>query len=252
MRGDLEGKTRRILLMKQLIQPALLAATLAFVAAPAFTPPFTGYDPALFPVDIARPSVQPAGYAFAIWGVIYLWLVLHSTYGVWKRRGDAGFLRPALPLLGAVALGASWLAVAASFPILASGIIIVMAALALLAYLQADQAQDPWLLAAPLAIFAGWLTAASAVSTGVVLARYGILPDTASALLMLGLVLGVAIAVQIKRPRMLVYGATVTWAILGIVVANAGVNMTVAATAAAGAVLIAVVTLALQFRRSAV
>ena len=46
----------------------LLVATLAFIAAPALTPPFMGYDPGLFPVRIDRPSIQPAGYAFAIWG----------------------------------------------------------------------------------------------------------------------------------------------------------------------------------------
>ena len=46
----------------------ILLATLAFVAAPSVTPPFMGYDPGMFPVRIERPSVQPAGYAFAIWG----------------------------------------------------------------------------------------------------------------------------------------------------------------------------------------
>lgn len=237
--------------MKQMLQPALLIATLAFMVAPAFTPPFTGYDPALFPVDLARPSVQPAAYAFSIWGVIYLWLLLHSGFGLMKRRGDAAFLRPALPLLGAVALGATWLAVAGSYPILAEVLILAMAGLALTAYLRADQAQDRWLLAAPIAIYAGWLTAASAVSTGVILARYGILSDTASALSMLAVVLALALTVQVKRPRMPAYGATVTWAIVGIVVANAGVNMTAAATAAVGAALMALVTIALQVRNPA-
>lgn len=44
--------------IRQHIKPALLAATLAFVAEPAFTPPLTGYDTAIFPVDIARPSLM--------------------------------------------------------------------------------------------------------------------------------------------------------------------------------------------------
>ncbi len=50
----------------RLIQPALLLAILAMVAAPALTPAFTGYDPATFPVRIERPAIQPAGYAFSI------------------------------------------------------------------------------------------------------------------------------------------------------------------------------------------
>ena len=44
----------------------LFVATLAFMVAPFITPPFTGYDPAQFRVFIERPSIQPAGYAFAI------------------------------------------------------------------------------------------------------------------------------------------------------------------------------------------
>ena len=44
----------------------ILIATAAFIAAPAVTTPFTGYDPGMFPVVIAHPSIQPAGYAFAI------------------------------------------------------------------------------------------------------------------------------------------------------------------------------------------
>ena len=233
--------------MKRIIQPALFIATLAFAAAPAFTPSFRGYDPATFPVQIAHPSVQPAGYAFAIWGLIYLWLIAHAGFGLIKRRGDAAFFRPASALTASVLLGTVWLAIAVAAPIPAAVAIVVMAATAVYAYLVADPAQDRWLLAAPLAIYAGWLTAASAVSTGVILAGYGILPDTGAALAMLAVVLLVAIAVQIMRPRMPIYGATIVWAIVGIVVKSWSNNPTVAYAALAGAVVMAAVTL-MQWR----
>lgn len=228
--------------MKKIIQPALLLAALAFVAAPALTPPFTGYDPGLFPVRIDRPSIQPAGYAFAIWGLIYGWLLIHAVFGLLRRRDDPAFRRVALPLLLASALGAVWLAIAASLPLLAEVAILLMAGFALTAYLRADPVQDRWLLAAPTAIFAGWLTAASAVSTGVLLAGYGVLSDTGSALAMLAVVLGVAVTVQTLRPTMPVYGATVVWAIVGVIAVNWGVNATVAYAAIAGAVIMALVT----------
>ena len=40
----------------------------------------------------------PAGYAFAIWGVIYAWLVVSAVYGViWRREAkDWEAMRPAL------------------------------------------------------------------------------------------------------------------------------------------------------------
>jgi hypothetical protein len=234
--------------MKRIIQPALVLAALAFVAAPALTPPFTGYDPGLFPVRVERPSIQPAGYAFAIWGLIYGWLLVHAGFGLLRRRDDPAFVRVALPLLLASVLGAVWLAIATTAPLLAEAAILLMAAFALIAYLRADPVQDRWLLAAPTAIFAGWLTAASAVSTGVLLAGYGVLTDTGSALLMLAVVLGVALTVQTRRPTMPVYGATVVWAIVGVIAVNWGANPTVAYAAIAGAAIMTLTTLALLLR----
>lgn len=230
--------------MKPIIQPALLLATLAFAVAPAFTPSFRGYDPATFPVQIENPSIQPAGYAFAIWGLIYLWLIAHAAFGLIKRWGDPAFIRPALPLTLSVCFGTVWLAIALASPIPAALAIILMAVLAIYAYVIADPAADPWLLSAPLAIYAGWLTAASAVSTGVILAGYGILQDTTAALAMLAIVLVIGAAIQIKRPSLPIYGATIVWAIVGIVVKSWGVNPTVAYSAVAGAVLMGLVTVA--------
>lgn len=233
----------RIHNMTRLIQPALLIAILAMVAAPALTPSFTGYDPAIFPVRIDRPAIQPAGYAFSIWGLIYLWLLLHAGFGLFKRRNDAAFLRPALPLLVSGLLGSVWLAIAGSAPVLATVTILVMGGLALMAYLRADQTQDRWLLSAPLAIYAGWLTAACAVSMGVILAGYGAMSTTSSALVMLAVVILVALVVQAKRPGMPVYGATVVWAAIGVVVANWADNPTIAFTALGGAVAVGLWTL---------
>lgn len=229
--------------MTRILQPALLLAILAMVAAPALTPSFTGYDPATFPVRIDRPAIQPAGYAFSIWGLIYLWLLVHAGFGLFKRRDDAAFLRPALPLLVSGVLGSVWLAIAGSAPVLATVTILVMGGLAMLAYLRADPAQDRWLLAAPLAIYAGWLTAACAVSVGVILAGYGVLSNTGAALVMLAVVIGVALVVQSRRPAMPVYGFTVVWAAIGVVVANWADNQTVAFTAIGGAVAVGLWTL---------
>lgn len=212
----------------------LLIVTLAFGAAPFLTPPFRGYDPALFPVRIDRPSIQPAGYAFSIWGVIYLWLLVHAATSLWKRRDNPVWDRTRLPLTLSVALGAAWLSIAPVAPLLATGTILVMAAAAVTAFLRADTATDRWLLSAPIAILAGWLSAAAAVSTGVVVAGYGWLSDTAAAATMIALTLMLATWVQRRRPRMPVYGLTVVWALGGIVVVNAGVNPTVAVLAGLG------------------
>ena len=217
----------------------LLIATLAFGVAPLITPPFTGYDPGLFPVRIDRNAIQPAGYAFAIWSVIYLWLIAHAVFGLWKRAENPAWDAVRLPLALAVGVGAVWLWIAGQSAIWGTVTIWIMAAGALLAFLRADTGMDRWMLSGPLAIFAGWLTAASAVSTGVLVAGYGWLGDTATAVAMLALVLVVAVTVQMRRPQMPVYGLTVIWALVGVIVANASANMTVAALAGAGIAIMA-------------
>lgn len=217
----------------------LLLVTLAFGAAPFLTPPFRGYDPALFPVQVARPSIQPAGYAFGIWSLIYLWLITHALLGLWKHASDPAWDRPRLPLILAIALGSAWLSIAPVAPIAATVVILIMAAAAITAFLKADPDTDRWLLSAPTAILAGWLSAAAAVSTGVVLGGYGWLSDTASALVMIAATLTLALTIQSRRPRMPIYGLTVIWALAGIVVINAGVNPAAAIAAGLGIAVIA-------------
>ena len=219
----------------------LLLVTLAFGLAPFVTPPFRGYDPALFPVRIDRPSIQPAGYAFGIWSVIYLWLITHAVTSLWKRAENPAWDRTRLPLILAIALGSAWLSIAPVAPITATVTILVMAAAAIAAFLRADTETDRWLLSAPTAILAGWLSAAAAVSTGVVIAGYGLLSDTASAIAMIAATLMLAIWVQRRKPQMPVYGLTVIWALAGIVMANAGLNPTIAILAGLGIATMALV-----------
>lgn len=231
---------------------ALLLATLAFGAAPFLTAPFEGYPPETFPVVIERPSIQPAGYAFSIWSVIYLWLLVHAVYGIWKRRDDPDWVVTGWPLTASLAVGSLWLYIAPQAPVIATVSIIVMAGLALVAFLRADTFADRWTLAAPLAIYSGWLSAASAVSLGIVLAGYGLLTDTGAALAMLVVVLAVAVTVQLRQPRMPVYGLTVLWALAGVAVANWGANVTVFLAALAGmAVMLATLFLTLPKLRHA-
>ena len=222
--------------MSRLPALILLCVTVAFGLAPLVTPPFTGYDPSLFPVEIGRPAIQPAGYAFSIWSVIYLWLIAHAVFGLWKRAADPVWEPSRLPLTVAIALGVVWLWIAGQSAIWGTVTIWIMAAAALAAFLRAPTEPDRWLLSAPLAIFSGWLTAAAAVSTGVLIAGYGMLSNNWSALAMLAVVLGIALVVQRRKPRMPVYGLTVVWALVGVIVVNMDDTVLVAGAAAAGVV----------------
>ena len=222
----------------------LLVVTVLFALTPALAPPVTGYDPSLFPIQIARPAIQPAGYAFAIWGVIYVWLITHAVFGVWIKRDVPEWDAPRLWLTAAAALGALWLVVSPDIPRTATGVIWAMMIAAIAAFLCTPTTPDRWMLSAPTAMLAGWVSAAAAVALGVVLARDGILSDTASAIAMLVLVLGIAVSVQRRRSDMPVYGLTVIWALGGVIWANRSDNVTVALAAALGVVIMAMAVFA--------
>lgn len=220
--------------MKDVSPWLLLVVTLTFGIAPIVTPPFTGYDPGMFPVFVDRPYIQPAGYAFSIWGLIYLALIAHALFGAIWRRDDPDWARVRAPMILSLSLGTAWLKVATMDPLLATIGIWAMLLSALYALLRADPARDRWLLIAPIAIYAGWLTAAAAVSLGVLLAGYGWMTNTVMTLVMLALVLAIAIVIQTRKRGVLEYGATVIWALVGVIVVNWGDARIVAYMACAG------------------
>ena len=221
----------------------ILVLTVAFGVAPYITTPFRGFDPALFPINIPRPSIQPIGWAFAIWGLIYVALAVHAIFGWRQRMEDLDWDHIRRPLGAALLVGSVWLWVATKNPFAATFGIWAMLACAVAALLRAKPGKDRWLLTFPVAIFAGWLTAAANVSLGVMIAGYGLLTDTESAVAMLALTLAIGVVVQLRRPFAPEYGATVIWALIGIIAANWAPNVTVAAIAGAGIAVMALTIL---------
>ncbi len=218
----------------------VLLATLAFVLSPMLTMGFNGFTPSQFPVPQINAPVQPAGYAFSIWGVIYLWLIAGAGYGFWRAAGDPGWQPMRRPLTISLAIGAFWIAAAGISPPLATLMIFAMATAAIIALLRAGDGQ-PWLQARPVALYSGWLTAASGVALGVVLGGYAILPAEAAAILSLVGVLSVTLLVQAGRPREWAYPAAVVWALIGVIAANpSGENWKVLLLAASGIVVLTV------------
>ncbi|MCF1709638.1 hypothetical protein L0V05_12525 [Tabrizicola sp. J26] len=218
----------------------VLIAALAFGLSPIFTPDFRGYDPSQLPVQAGRPSILPAGYAFSIWGLIYLWLLVHAGYGLWKRAEDPVWDATRLPLLVSLAVGAIWLAVAVRSPFWASILIVVMLVGALLALKPTRDAPDHWFLAGPIALFAGWLTAANGVSWGVLISGFGLLDDRIAAYAMLLVVLNLALYVLSRLTRATEYGLALIWALAAIIVANGTAVPTVSGLALIGIVLVAI------------
>jgi len=224
---------------------AFLAA-LMFAGAPFLSDGFNGFAAGQFPVPQADPPIQPAGYAFAIWGLIYLWLIAGTGFGLLARAEAADWRAARVPLIVSLAVGSGWIAVAQVSVIWATLLIWVMLATALAALLRAGGA-DRWWQREPLGAYAGWLTAASSVSVGLLLAGFGLTSGTVAALLGLALALGIAAAVQRVRRDCIAYPAAVVWALVGVVVSNlAPLNEAVLGLAVLGGAYLAFATLRMR------
>ncbi|WP_424929255.1 tryptophan-rich sensory protein [Amaricoccus tamworthensis] len=197
------------------------AAAVAFTIAPTLTEPFQGYSADQLPYPQTDRAIQPPGWAFSIWGVIYLWMVAGSLYGVWKARGNPRWAAMRPPLFVALALGTFWLAIANASPLLATLAIVLMAGFAVVALLRTTD-EDWWWQAAPVALFAGWLTAATGVGTAIVLAGYGVLSGTAAGIAALFTVLVAGFGVLAAKPGAWPYALAVGWALFGITVGGLG------------------------------
>ncbi len=212
----------------------VLILSVAFAASPLLVPGFGGFDPNQFPIPQDNPPVQPAGYAFSVWGLIYLWLIASALFGL-KRPVEWAALRPALAV--SLAIGATWLPVAMLSPVWAAVLIWAMLITALIALFRAPTVDAPW-ASWPLGLYAGWLSAASCVSLGLLAAGYGWMDQRTAAYVFVGLAIVLALAVQSILNRAPTYGLAVIWALIAVAVQNWGTTTTgVAWLALAGAVL---------------
>ncbi len=206
----------------------LLAAVQQIVAPPLlFGDDFNGQFAG---PQLDSPS-EPAGYAFAIWGVIYagcLAFALVQLSPRWRQHPLVARIR--LPAILLFAGSTLWLAFARLGPSWATvPVIWAMLACALACVLPLARAPDlprTLKLAAgwPLAIYAGWLTAAAFVNSATILPAWGtgtagLGVEGLGVLMVAGAAaLGVALLAALRGA--LPYALAVGWALVGIIVAN--------------------------------
>lgn len=230
--------------MTRLLPLAVLVAALLFALSPVLTDGFGGFDPNRFPVPQIDPPAQPAGWAFAIWGVIYLGLIAHAAYGLLRRSAEPGWDAVRWPLLASLMPGIFWIPVAQVSPVWSTAMIFWMMSAALLALWRTGRAEALF-QRAPIALYAGWLTAATGVAFAVTLAGHGVMNEQAAALLCLGASVVVAAFMQWRRPDALAYGGGVSWALIGVIADNlAPLNVAVVSLAVVGIAALATIIFA--------
>jgi hypothetical protein len=203
--------------------------------------------------------VEPAGYAFGVWAVIFALSLLFAVYQALPANRGSEILRcVGWPVVGAFVCTGLWSVFVSLRQIgFAQAMLLGIFAFLLVAYLRLARS-DPgtlgraerWLVSLTVGIFLGWVTAANAVSLTSEAVRLGFVDARGAGEVLVGsalLVSGGLLAAAITRagrngpPQGYVaFAVTVLWALVAIVVAQYGASVltTAAAVVAAGPVLI--------------
>ena len=213
--------------------------------------PFNGQTNAVVSGKYPTP-VTPAGYAFSIWGLIFLSLL---AYAVWQllpqQRRNSLPDRLARPLVLVNVLTGLWLVVFA-YELLALSALLMVGILVALAVaygrLRRQTRREPATVPAwvnlPFGLYLGWISVALVVNATVALGQLwqsGAATGVQIGVALMGVVAGLALGITGKF-RELAYPAAVAWGLVGIWVARNG-NPTAQLLAWAALVAAAVVAL---------
>jgi translocator protein len=193
----------------------------------------------------------PAGYAFAIWSLIYLGLIGFVVYqALPSQRNNPRIARITPLFLFSCLANIGWL-LTWHYEILSLNIVLMLVLLgsliAIYRHLRADGAQvssgERWLMWVPFSLYMGWITVATIVNLTVVLYAAG-WQDTgtlgaalASLLFVVAAVIAATIARRFNDPA---YALVVVWALVAVAIKHAAV-MLVATTAWVVAAVVALV-----------
>lgn len=210
----------------------LAAAIFAVVISQAQMLIGLGQTPEEFSAD-SDATLRVAGYAFAIWGVIYLGLLVYAVRQALPRTGESDILHR-LGWPSAIALlGIGWWIVASAFDWEWATVVLIFGSAAVLIVPLLTNAsrirllprgdRDRWLTVMPLSLLAGWLTVASPVNLLVILTGNGDLP-TALPPNGWALLAGVSVTALglfvCWRTRLFSYPLPISWGLLGAFVAE--------------------------------
>lgn len=252
VRPDRQQNIRRLIVLAAAVF-AVLAGNIQMLAG-------WGQTPAEFAAD-SDETLRVAGYAFAIWGLIYLGMLAYAVYQVLPATGESDILRqlgwPSVVAFVGIGL---WIIAAAADQeaativlIVGSALVLVVPMLAMARDIRAAPARgrDRWLILWPLGLLAGWLTIASAANILTVLtgadALPAFLPPTVWALMAVAVVVAAALAVT-WRLRLLAYPVPIVWGLIGVFVAEQERNPTLGFSALAAALAVMIVAVVLVFR----
>jgi len=204
--------------------------------------------------DLYPTLVTPAGYVFAIWGVIYILLLAFVTYQALPSKKDKPFQKQigALFILSSL-LNCVWLFLW-QYNFITESVIVMFALLATLIaiYLRLNigktkiPLKEKLLIHLPFSVYLGWITVASIADVAATLVSYnwngfGISPST-WAILVVAVALLITMLMLATR-KDVAYALVIIWALVGIGVNHNG-NQTVVTLTEVASALVAIALVA--------
>lgn len=204
--------------------------------------------------DAVRTLITPAGWAFAIWGPLFL---LSIIYAVWQalpaQRSNALLARIAWPAAVALAAQGLWSTYTQLANLTVVSVLIILLSLAALLVVmralveETSLSRAERLLVAPaFSALTAWLTAASIVNVAASLKYHGIggsepTPFLAAAMVVIGALIAALAAIRLRGAPL--YGLVFAYALVAINAAGGQRFAAVGWAALGGAVLVLAVTL---------
>jgi hypothetical protein len=191
-----------------------------------------GQSPAEFSAD-SDATMRVVGWAFAIWGPLYLGLIIYGVRQILPKTDETDMLRTfgwpsmlAFLGIGLWILAAAWDWEVATIVLIFGSLVVLLIPMLqkagdIRALARGDR--DRWMTVWPLAALAGWLTIAAPVNLLTVATGNGDLPaflaPTTWALTAIAVVTAIGLFVT-WRTRLLIYPIPIAWGLLGVFTAE--------------------------------
>ncbi|CAN5571913.1 tryptophan-rich sensory protein [soil metagenome] len=181
--------------------------------------------------------ITPAGYAFAIWSLIYLGMIAFSVYQALPSQAERFRGLRRIYIVSCVA-NCAWLYVwSQAAVVVCLGIIIVLLVSIGIINVKLRETEtigEFWLAKVPFGIYFGWVTAATILNATIALVYLGVkLPDATSNLIGAVLIFIAAALGALVRWKLVnyFYPLAVAWALTAIAVQQSGQTIVVVAAA---------------------
>jgi hypothetical protein len=209
----------------RLLQAAVLIATIAVIAINWFAA--TGGINNKTPEQVSATfttEITPAGYAFAIWSLIYLGLIAFTIFQLFPAQKDNQRLnRTRLPYIISCLANIGWI-YTWHYELIPLSLVCMIALLVSLisinhSLLQTESPGEIWLARVPFSIYFGWITVATILNVTIALVYWGVsfspLLTVVSGVLVVVAATILGIIIRFKLDTML-YPIVIAWGLTAI------------------------------------